>query len=153
MTVRILVTVSRSYREWHTMRNALEQTHAAHPDAVLVHGDCDPGDVHAAGMWKGLGGKDDPCPADWPTCAPDCKPGHRKVNRRGQEYCPTAGLRRDEVMVQSGPNLVIGFIDPKSRTKGAARTAQMAEDAGIPVVRYVQGEPGPVLANVAGDAA
>lgn len=139
MTVHILVTVSRSYREMSTMRGALEQVHAKYPGAVLVHGDCEKGDRDAAGMWRGLGGVDKPTPADWPTCSPTCRPGHRKVSRRHGEYCPTAGLRRDEEMVETAPDLVLAFLDPQSKTKGAFRTADMAEGAGIPVVRYEQG--------------
>lgn len=139
--VRILATVSRSYREWSTMRSALTTLHDQYPDAELVHGACDPGDVHAAAMWKHLGGVDKPWPADWPTCAPDCRPGHRKQRRNGDWYCPTAGIRRDVDMVKSTPPLtqVVAFLDPKSRTKGAIRTAKLAQDAGIPVVRYMQG--------------
>lgn len=139
MSIRILATVSRSFNEWSIMRSALTQVHERHPDAELMHGNCDPGDVHAAGMWRQLGGVDKPWPADWATCGSYCKSGHRKKNRRG-EYCPTAGLRRDEDMVESAPGLVLAFLDPKSRTKGAFRTADLAEDAGIPVVRYLQGE-------------
>lgn len=36
MTVRILVTVSRSWSSWSVMREALTQCHDKEPDAVLV---------------------------------------------------------------------------------------------------------------------
>jgi len=152
MTIRILVTVSRSFKEFSTMRTALEKVHAEYPDAVLEHGNCDPGDVHAAGMWKAMGGTDKPHPADWPTCAPDCRPTHRRRRRNGDWYCPTAGLRRDEVMVESAPDLGLAFIDPKSKTRGAIRTAEMLVDAGIPTLIYREGVPGVETHNVAGVA-
>lgn len=156
MTLTILATCSRSFTNWSAAREILAAVHSVHPDAVLRHGDCERGDRQIAGIWRGLGGKDDPIAADWDTCAAElseeqaianrqagigpCRPGHRKVSRRHGEYCPTAGLRRDVLMVQSGVDRVLAFLDPNSRTKGAFRTADMAEAAGIPTVRYPGGE-------------
>ena len=149
MTARILVTVSRSYRELSTMREALEQTHARLPHAVLVHGDDEDSDHKARGIWRGLGGADEPWPADWPHCTIDCpRAAHRKIRRRtGEEYCPGAGHHRNRAMVESAPALVLAFIDPKSRTNGAKSTADLAEEAGITTLRYVQGKASPELAN------
>jgi hypothetical protein len=84
MTVRILVTVSRSWSSWSVMREALQR-----------------------------------CP-----------------NRT--EVCRFAGMRRNLAMVQSSPDLVLAFI--RKASKGATHCAQAAEDAGIPVVRYLQAE-------------
>lgn len=150
MTIRILVTVSRSWSAWSVMRSALETTYAKYPGAILVHGDAARGDRDAAGMWRGLGGKDEPWPADWQRCASDCrhKPAHTSNNHN---YCPYAGFRRNTAMVESAPAMVLAFIRDNSR--GATHCAQAAEDAGIPVVRYDQGSPGPVLANVAEEPA
>lgn len=64
----------------------------------------------------------------------------REMSRRHGEYCPTAGLRRDVLMVQSGVDQVLAFLDPTSKTRGAFRTADMAEAAGIATVRYQGGE-------------
>lgn len=138
MTIRVLATVSRSYKSWSTMRGALEKVHAEHPDAVLVHGDAPKGDRDAAGIWRSLGGETEAWPAKWSECGWDCPHAtHRRVNKAGKEYCPYAGLRRSGEMVESGINLTVAFLDPNS-TKGAFHCAQLAEDAGIPVVRYVQ---------------
>lgn len=134
MSCRILVTVSRSWRAWSTMRTALEKVHAEHPDAVLVHGDAPRGDRDAAGMWRGLGGEVEPWPAKWGEHAPDCPLSHMK-----ERTCVHAGLRRNVAMVESAPDLVLAFVDPTSTTKGAFHCAELAEDAGIPTVRYVQG--------------
>lgn len=139
MTTRIVVTCSRSWSAWSIMRAALEKVWTEHPGAILVHGGAPHGDCDAAGIWKGLGGVvEPPWKPDWPSCAAECKPGHRKVNRAGQEYCPTAGMRRNVAMVESAPDLVLAFCDPKSKTQGASHCARSAEDAGIPVVRYEQ---------------
>jgi hypothetical protein len=138
--IRVLVTVSRSFREISTMREVLEKIHATYPGALLVHGD-DPGSDHKArGIWRGLGGMDEPWRAKWADCAADCPPRkHRKIRRKtGEEYCPGAGIRRSTAMVESAPHMVVAFLDPKSKTRGAFRCAQAAEDAGIPVVRYEQ---------------
>jgi hypothetical protein len=130
MTVRILITVSRSWSEWSTMRTALEKCHAEHPDAVLVHGDAPRGDRDAAGIWRGLGGQVQPWPARWREHGDDC----RCTNRNGT--CRFAGMRRNLAMVESAPALVLAFINRGS--KGASHCAKAAKDAGIPVVRYEQ---------------
>jgi hypothetical protein len=102
------------------MRTALEKVYAEYPDAVLVHGDCPKGDRDAAGMWRGLGGEVEAWPAQWA--------------QQGR----AAGFIRNTAMVESAPALVLCFLNGNS--KGASHCAQLAEDAGIPVVRYVQGE-------------
>lgn len=148
----LLATCSRSFNAWSAAREILTAIHHIHPYALLRHGDCEIGDRQIAAIWRGLGGKDDPMPADWERCAVElmeeqavanrragigpCRPSHRRLSRRHGEYCPTAGLRRDVLMVQSGVDRVLAFLDPNSRTKGAFRTADMAEAAGIPTVRY-----------------
>jgi hypothetical protein len=155
MTVIILATCSRSFNAWSAAREILTAIHDIHPDALLRHGDCERGDRQIAGIWRALGGKDDPMPADWVHCAVElteeqavanrqagigpCRPSHRRLSRRHGEYCPTAGLRRDVLMVQSGVDRVLAFLDPNSKTKGAFRTADMAEAAGIPTVRFPSG--------------
>lgn len=149
MTVRIVLTCSRSWREWSTMRSALDKVQAAHPGAVLVHGDAPRGDRDAAYLWRQLGGEVEPWPAKWAECSWDCPHAtHRKVNRAGQEYCPGAGMRRNAAMVESAPDLVLVFVDPKSKTQGASHCAGLAIDAGIPTLVYRQGVAGVEMHNV-----
>jgi hypothetical protein len=152
----LLATCSRSFAGWSAAREILSSVHRIHPEALLRHGDCERGDQQIAGIWRDLGGKDDPMPADWDLCAVElteeqatanrqagigpCRPTHRRLSRRHGEYCPTAGLRRDVLMVQSGVDQVLAFLDPSSKTRGAFRTADMAEAAGIPTLRYLGGE-------------
>ena len=132
---RILITVSREFRDWNAGHRLLRHAYQTHPGAVLLHGACDPGDAQAAAYWRHLGGEDLPVPADWPTCAEWCKPGHRRRNRRGEYYCPTAGMRRNQEMVEQHPELVIALLTPGSR--GAKATATMARRAGLNLVEFL----------------
>ncbi|MFD1309090.1 DUF2493 domain-containing protein [Streptomyces kaempferi] len=73
-------------------------------------------------------------PADWNgPCAPNCPPGHRRRNRRGSEYCPFAGHRRNQEMVDEGPILVVAAHHAKS--SGTADCMRRAKKAGIPIHR------------------
>lgn len=73
-------------------------------------------------------------PADWEgPCAPDCKPGHRRRNRRGTEYCPLAGHRRNQGMVDERPELFVAA--QVNGSTGTADCVRRAEAAGIPVWR------------------
>lgn len=73
-------------------------------------------------------------PADWEgPCGSECKPGHRRRNRRGTEYCPLAGHRRNQGMVDERPVLFVAAHNNGST--GTADCIQRAEKAGIPVWR------------------
>lgn len=133
MNPRILVTVSRSWTDWRLMQDVLGKCYAEHPEAVLVHGDAPKGDRDAAGIWHGLGGDTEAWPAKWRECGPDCR---HKPTTSG--HCPYAGYRRNIAMVESGPDLVLAFI--RNGSRGASHCARIAEEAGIPTVRYEQGE-------------
>lgn len=128
MTVRVLVTVSRSWSSWSVMREALTQVHERHPDAVLVHGAAPKGDRQAAGMWRDLGGQVEAWPAKWMEHGDDCRCTDRKSR------CRFAGMRRNLAMVESAPDLALAFVHNGS--KGATHCAQAAEDAGIETVRF-----------------
>lgn len=120
MKPRILVTMSRRWKRWSQVRQVLEEIHRRYPDAVLVHGDCPDGDRTAAGIWKSLGGTDEPHPADW------------------RQFGRAAGFRRNADMVESGVAMCVGFI--VNRSAGATHCADLAEGAGIPTVRYTYEE-------------
>lgn len=112
--------MSRKWKRWSEVRRVLTEIHAKYPDAVLVHGDCPDGDRTAAGIWKSLGGTDEPHPADW------------------QAFGRAAGFRRNADMVESGISMTVAFIVNNSR--GATHCADLAEGAGIPTVRYTYEE-------------
>jgi hypothetical protein len=110
--------MSRTWSEWSTVRTELGKILTIYPDAVLIHGDAPKGDRQAAGIWRDMGGTDEPWPAQW------------------SKFGKAAGFLRNTAMVESAPALVLAFINGGS--KGASHCAQIAEDAGIPVVRYTQ---------------
>ena len=120
MKPRILVTCSRSWSEWSTVRRVLGEIHDRYPDAILVHGDAPRGDRQVAGIWESMGGATEPHPADW------------KRHKRA------AGPRRSAAMVESNPAMTIAFI--RGNSAGATHTADLSEGAGIPTVRYTQEE-------------
>lgn len=130
---RFLVTVSRAWDDWPGMRAMLEFVHQWQPHATLVHGDNPRGDRHAAAMWTRLGGACHPMPADWDTCAPDCRPGHRRARslHPTSTYCPTAGHRRNQAMVDSGVALLVPFT---LGSPGTLDTVHRALTAGVPLL-------------------
>lgn len=115
---RILITCSRSWSEWSTVRRVLGEIHDRYPDAILVHGDAPQGDRQVAAIWQSMGGATEPHPADW------------KRHKRA------AGFRRNAAMVESSPAMTLAFI--RDSSAGASHTADLSEGAGIPTVRYVQ---------------
>lgn len=137
--LRILVCGSRTYSLDFVMPALLKAYAAAAGTVTIIHGDAPGADRHARD-WGHVHGFDvEPYPADWDNCGPECDPGHRKVNRRGDEYCPTAGHRRNQRMLDEGkPDMVLAFVDkPLAESKGTADMVRRARKAGVPV--YVVG--------------
>ncbi len=136
---RILITVARGYTDWATMQTVLTQACRRHPDAVLVHGDCPKGDRTAARIWRGLGGVDEPNPADWTApCRPSCNHGPRRPWADGSTSCPAAGQYRNRAMVASGITETLVFLAPGSH--GARSTARMSSARGIPTYTWRLGQ-------------
>lgn len=122
MSRRVLVTISRSWRQWDQVREVLARLHAHDPGTVLVHGACARGDRDVAVVWRDeFGGADEPWPADW------------SLGRR-------AGALRNNQMVASRPDLVIAFIRNSSR--GASQCLAAAQKAGLVTRVYRDQAPG-----------
>lgn len=72
-------------------------------------------------------------PADWDTCGPGCVLGdaaHRRATTEGRlRYCPRAGHRRNQEMVDAGADVVLAFVldDSPGATDclGRARRARL----------------------------
>lgn len=139
--MRILITGSRDWEDDDTIYEALENWDAMRrSDQIftLVSGACPTGadsmcEVHA----EGFGWDIERHPADWTHCDATCNPSHRKT-RNGKSYCPKAGFTRNAQMVNSGVDVCLAFI--RNRSKGATHTADLAEKAGIKVIRYIQND-------------
>jgi len=131
--LRVLVTGSRSWSDAEVIGGALldcwhDAVQLGADGITVVHGDA-PGADSIADLWaigyRGLGVLREPVPADWSACAPECRPGHRRRRRDGSGYCPTAGLRRNQLMVDRGAAVCIGFW----RAPGAGTLDCMARAA------------------------
>lgn len=83
---------------------------------------------------------EEPMPADWDHCAPDCpKKPHRVMKKPGDifhpgalpDYCPGAGPRRNTAMVCRQPraNVCLGF--PLGASYGTRGCMRLARAAGI----------------------
>jgi hypothetical protein len=90
---------------------------------------------------------EDPMPADWDLCAPNCPPdpGHRRRKKPGDtahpglldDYCPGAGPRRNAAMVAKQPRAewMVAFPEPGQPNYGTRNCIRLAEQAGITVRR------------------
>lgn len=169
MTYRILVTGSRTSKDWEIVWQATEEAidrgrALGHTDFEVVHGGAEGPDTFAhdfcedqAGWYSdyaSLSLGEELHRPDWSTCkGPKCTPAHRKPRRDGSTFCPRAPLTRDDEMVALGANECLAFIDPCAKpgcrkvqphgSHGASYTADRAEDAGIPTLRYpaIPGQP------------
>ncbi|MEU1497330.1 hypothetical protein [Streptomyces sp. NPDC005732] len=119
---------------------------------TIRHGAC-PGKTsadQAASDWitsigHRYGVTEDPMPADWDNCAPNCPttPGHRKAKKPGDtahpglldDYCPSAGPRRNKAMTlkQPRPAWMVAFPEPGQPSYGTRNCVRLAEQAGIRV--------------------
>jgi hypothetical protein len=133
MSRRVLVTGSRTWDLVPKIQHELRmEMGGADWDAVLVCGMAHQGaDEIAATYWGDfLGGRVEEHPAYWDgVCDPAfCRPGHRRAGRGGS-YCPSAGIRRNQVMVDRGADICLAFLRDNSR--GTLDCIQRARRAGI----------------------
>lgn len=76
-----------------------------------------------------------PVPADWEgPCATSCPPGHRETRHDSTEYCPLAGHRRNQNMIDRRPLIALAF--QVGTSTGTADCIRRAETAGLPVRRW-----------------
>lgn len=128
--MRVLVTASRNWPSWETVWHRLDMEAAKLAPGgtlIVVHGDCPTGGDRQAREWceetaghydnLGVTVAEERHPADW-----------RKYGKR-------AGFLRNAGMVNLGADLCLAFI--RDGSKGATMTADLAEKAGIPTVRFL----------------
>lgn len=134
--VRLLVTGSRSWTDPRLISEALHRATGGDVSTVtLVHGACPDGaDAMVDALARRLHMDIDAYPARWTDpCVPGCKPGHRRRGKRG-EFCPTAGHRRNQAMVDSGPDLCLAFM--RDNSAGTHDCVLRAVRAGVPVTLH-----------------
>ncbi|NKY60443.1 SLOG family protein [Nocardia flavorosea] len=142
---RLLVTGSRDLTDHDLVRDALRKAwkQLQPGPIVLVHGAARGADTIARDIW--VSGKllDEPHPADWAHCRPECAHPPRK-HANGRPWCPAAGSYRNQEMVDLGADLCVGFPlgDGWSGTRDCMRRARAA---GIPVREFVAGRGETVL--------
>jgi hypothetical protein len=109
---RILVTVSRGWRDRALMHRVLAACWQLAPGAVLVSGANPDGDGMAEGIWRALGGEVEQHRARWtaPCREGRCEPWHRQPRKGGGDYCPAAGDYRNEDMADLGADLCVAFV-------------------------------------------
>lgn len=136
--LRVLVTGSRAWPDRPAVETALldawhDALQLGAPGIVVVHGGAAGAD-RMAGQWAARAGVAwESVPTGWDRCAADCPPGHRR-ERGGREWCPTAGHRRNQQMVDAGAAVVLAFQVGDST--GTADCIRRAKAAGIPVRRW-----------------
>jgi hypothetical protein len=159
--VRILITGSRLWSDKHTVGNALTWAIGQFPHLTLtggvggypgptcrwdrvtvVHGAARGADTIAARIAAVWGMRVEAHPAEWGTCGLECQPVHRRVRWDGSAYCPTAGHRRNQHMVDRGADLCLGFpsrpgqCGQKGPRSGTRDCMSRAVKAGIRVVDW-----------------
>lgn len=133
---RIMVTGSRTWTDRQRLADTLDDTwHDAtqlgYDSLLLTQGAASGADMLADTWALENAAPRDPHPADWDgPCAPDCPAGHRR-QARGRDYCPRAGHRRNQEMIDLRPLLVVAFHCDGSR--GTADAIRRAQAADIPV--------------------
>jgi len=140
--LRVLVTGIRGWTDAGTIHDALlaawtEAVEAGASGITVVHGATAGADTIAA-QWadshRGDGVQVEAHEADWTRCDANCLPGHRR--RLGQrEWCPTAGHRRNQAMVDTQPALVLAF--QAGQSAGTADCIRRAHRAQLPVRKWI----------------
>lgn len=135
----ILVTGSRTWDDKTPISRLLQQTFDQSGQTTVIHGACPKGadriarDLVRAWAHDGWPVREQGIPARWAECAATCRAGHRRTRDSGTTWCPSAGHRRNALMVAKEPAICLAFI--RAGSAGATGCAELAERAGIPTVR------------------
>ena len=116
--MRVLVTGSRDWQDWDTIREVLQSIDHGETERILIHGEARGADFIAAEIARALGWQVWSYPADW------------EAHGKG------AGPIRNQQMLDEGqPDLVMAFPLPQSR--GTWDMVRRAEWAGVKVKVYM----------------
>lgn len=142
-TYRIGLTGSRNWKLEAPIRRALRSTVAdvlqlgLHP--VLIHGNCPTGaDRIADRIWRDWRWEPEIHNADWDSCGPTCPNRPHRVKRWSgdrhhpgtlEDWCPGAGPRRNQRMIETGLDILLAF--PLGERSGTQNCIRQARQAGI----------------------
>lgn len=153
VTLRILVTASRDWDDYHTLSKAIAIAISDLTERFgqglktntieIVHGACETGGdpmveefvnkVKRSMLKYNVIVKTDPHPANWNReCDKNCY--HKITHKNGKKICSAAGPIRNKKMVDLGADLCLAFI--KGASPGATGCAKLAERAGVEVRYY-----------------
>jgi hypothetical protein len=132
--MRILVTGSREWNSYLDVYNAI-RLHATDADkdsdVTIVHGGARGADTFAGQVARDLGMVEEPHPANWDSCGPECNRTHKRQRPNGDWYCPRSGFVRNAEMVSLGADICLAFY--KGASKGTDMCAKLANKSGIPL--------------------
>lgn len=119
--MRVLITGSRSWADYDFIEKALAEFGLENQNdnskLILVSGNCPEGaDLHCEMAAKKLGWEVELYPANW------------------GKFGKSAGFLRNKEMVDTKPDICIGFIHNNS--KGGSMTVRLAREAGVPTIAY-----------------
>lgn len=141
-TWTILLTGSRRWKESEMLVRALEEQLRFARDNRLqlqvIYGDCPTGVDRTTKVWCSAVGYPSVLVheefADWNRdCGEHCNHAPRR-DAAGRNYCPAAGVFRNQRMVDIGPDVCLGFLTPDSR--GTRDCVARARNAGVPVIEH-----------------
>lgn len=145
----ILVTGSRDWPDIGYLNFVLsdtlhDATQLGYPGLRVKHGMAKRGADPFTHAWSlnnaHLGVRVEPDPADWEDpCVPGCRPGHRQKIGKHPDFCPTAGHRRNQRMVDSMvaewvgvvPVLALAFRSNIGSSRGTNDCMGRAKTAGL----------------------
>jgi hypothetical protein len=137
--MRLLITGSRDWDHHPSVDEVLayytRQAHYLGGRLKVAHGKATRGGDDLAAAWVKLRNRNgwpvdqEPHSAHWSApCPPECPPGHRQ-RKDGREWCPRAGHRRNQEMVDRGALACVGFW--RNGSSGTRDCLERAEKAGI----------------------
>ena len=151
---RLLITGSRNWDHpesvFAVLSHYCREAHALGGRLVVVHGKAHKGGDNLAAAWATRWGNrgypviQEAHPARWgDPCVYDgtepCQPGHRQRHKNGPgDYCPMAGHRRNQHMVDTRPLVTAAFW--RAGSSGTKDCIRRAEAAGIPVTKVLWAE-------------
>lgn len=142
--MRLLITGSRDWDHLASIDQVLgyytRQAFSFGSRLIVVHGAASGGADNLAGRWvtqrsrTGWPVDQERHPAHWNgPCVEECKPNHRQTRKDGTDYCPFAGFRRNQLMVDTRPLVVVGFW--RNGSSGTRDCLERAEEAGLPTFK------------------